>query len=137
LKTGKSKGGKSPFELLDACLAGDAKSGELFKEYAREFKGKRQLYWSPGLRDWLAVEEVSDEEIAQAKPEKIEVVAKLREEDWSLVLSYNVRGEVLEIAKRHGAAGVDYFLDKLRSRGLGNDDPFFESGVAWWRKCGG
>jgi hypothetical protein len=137
LKTGKSKGGKSPFELLDACLAGDAKSGELFKEYAREFKGKRQLYWSPGLRDWLAVEEVSDEEIAQAKPEKIEIVARLREEDWSLVLSYNVRGEVLEIAKRHGGAGVDYFLDKLRSRGVGNDDPFYESGVAWWRKCGG
>lgn len=137
LKTGKGKGGKSPFELLDAALAGDVKSGDLFREYAKHFKGKRQLYWSPGLREWLAVEEVTDEEIAQAKPEKIEVVARLREDDWSLVLSWNARGELLEIAKRHGGAGVDYFLDKLRSRGGGKDDPFYEIGTAWWRKCGG
>ena len=37
----------------------------MFRTYAQTFKGRRQLYWSNGLRDSLALaEQATDEEIA-------------------------------------------------------------------------
>lgn len=44
------KSSRSPFQLLDAYIEGDKRSGQLFIEYADAFKGFRQSRWSKGLK---------------------------------------------------------------------------------------
>lgn len=74
-KSGR-KGSRTPFELLANVVDNRKKDGTietvkarrdygLFREYAIASKGKRQLTWSRGLRDWagLGVEQ-TDESIA-------------------------------------------------------------------------
>lgn len=56
-------GGLHPFELLKDSEF-NPRSRALFFEYAMAFKGRRQLQWTPGLRDMLGVVEVPDEEAA-------------------------------------------------------------------------
>lgn len=66
-----SGAGKSVWELLTDSVHGDKKAWALFMEYARAFKGKKQLHWSKGLRELLElpVKELTDEEAAQIVPE--------------------------------------------------------------------
>ena len=61
----------TPFDFLREYLTtGDEDTADLFREYAKCFKGKRQLTWSRGLRDLFDLEaELTDEEIAEKKIE--------------------------------------------------------------------
>lgn len=73
-KQGK-RGGRSPFQLLrDYADHGDVEAGELFQQFARAFRGARQLTWARGLRKlYLPEPEASDEELAQrevARPQE-------------------------------------------------------------------
>lgn len=107
----------TPFMLLEWARAGDQQAAELFREYARVFDGKRMLTWSPGLKAHLLGEdeELTDEEIAQAddpKPEE-EVVYRLSEEEWKLVLEKNARYQLLLFAAKHGREGVEAILADL------------------------
>jgi hypothetical protein len=55
IKTGKRLTGRTPFELLRLYSEeGDKRAGMLFRDYALAFHGRRQLYWSPQLRESLA-----------------------------------------------------------------------------------
>jgi len=54
-KVGKRLGGRTPFTLLLDFIKGDTASGELFQEFGKHFKGKRQLFKSPKLIFALAV----------------------------------------------------------------------------------
>lgn len=110
----KAKDGETPFDLLRAFLHDDDKqAAALFREFAEVFKGKRQLFWSPGLKAKFAVEEVSDEDAAASQEERAELLGRIELEDWRLILKYDVRGEVLELA-RHGWESVERLLDGLR-----------------------
>lgn len=67
LVKGQQKNGKgslSPWQLLEAYARGNRRAGKLFKEYARTFKGARQLTWSKGLKARFGIGEISDEEAA-------------------------------------------------------------------------
>ncbi len=135
VKMGRKKNSYTPFQLLDASLQGDSQASALFVEYVGAFKGKRQLYWSPGLRDKLGLEqERSDDEIlADAIPEtpeeETELVGTLKADDWNLVLSRNARGEVLVLAERHGWAGVRHLLDELRKRPPSDSGAYYTEAV--------
>jgi hypothetical protein len=108
-----AKGGFSPFDLLRLYLHDNNKqSGALFIEYAKAFKGKRQLVWSKGLKALFAVEDLTDEETASKVDDDAYLLGKIDIEQWRLVRFYNVRGEVLELA-RHGWEPVDRFLSEL------------------------
>lgn len=122
------KGSRSPFDILRDYMAGCAQSGALFVEYATEFKGKRQLFYSRGLKEYLAIEEISDEQLAESQKEKDEqeMLGTISEQDWLAVLRNNARGEVLEIAQRHGWEGVQFILEKMRAS-LGSDEPWYRS----------
>jgi len=130
VKMGRKASSRTPFQLLADSLAGDDRAGALFVEYAQAFKGKRQLYWSPGLRDKLgmAVEKTDEEILAEAEAQQAEpdteLVGTLRFEDWRLVLSRNARGEVLTVAERHGWPGVLWLLGKLKSLPPSDDGGF-------------
>lgn len=59
------KGGRTPFELLGAVVEqGDADALDLWHEWERASKGRRQLTWSRGLRALLALEvEKTDQQL--------------------------------------------------------------------------
>lgn len=49
-KVGARLTGRTPFELLRQYIEGDERCGFLYRDYALAFDGKRQLFWSRGLR---------------------------------------------------------------------------------------
>lgn len=111
--TKKARHGHSPFDLLREVLeTGDCEAAALFKEYAEAFKGARQLFWSAGLRDRLAVETVTDEEIACGGEDPASHLVTLEIEEWRLILRSNARARVLEAAEE-GPEVLSVFLRKL------------------------
>lgn len=51
LKAGQNRlSGRTPFTLLAQYVEGDKRAGMLFRDFALAFSGRRQLYWSAGLR---------------------------------------------------------------------------------------
>jgi hypothetical protein len=114
IKRGKN-GGRTPWDLLRSSVEGDKVAGDLFKEFAHVFQGKKQLVWSKGLRDLLGLgRERSDEELAKEKTEEAVTLATLDREAWGLVLANDMRCEVLEAAEEGGAEGVARLLDLVR-----------------------
>jgi hypothetical protein len=119
----KSRDGYSPFDLLRLHLGvaasgrfldGDpSRAAELFREYAKCFKGKRQLVWSKGLRlDLLTTEEQTDEEIADAVEPDAELFALVPLSTWKVILHKQLRGVVLEKC-REGKPALDDYLTQL------------------------
>lgn len=104
------KGGRNPWQLLTASAEGDAAAGVLWQEYARAFKGARQLVWSPGLRAAFGLDAAADGDAAEAE-EPAQALALFSRDDWvrhdpaRLGVRYR-RGRVLTAAEESGAAGV-------------------------------
>jgi len=99
----------SPFQFLDEFRAGDDRYRGLFLEYAKAFKGKKQLVWSRGLRDLLKLEpEMSDEEIMEKEDPDSVLFAQIPAEVWSEVAKREKMGEVLEVCRRGEQALSDY-----------------------------
>lgn len=118
--------GATPFTLLRWYREGDAQSGALFVEYAKAFKGKAQLYWSPGLRKKIDLLELQ----MPSKPPVRVVVIRLSPDDWRMVLRHNARWELLYVAERYGGDGASALLDKLRqSRGGWSDRMRYDTGL--------
>lgn len=124
LKTAKA-GGRTPWQLLADATQGDKHSSWLFREYAAAFHGKRQLYYSPGLRQKLSlsVNEMTDQELLELEPDERVLVCEIDNDEWSMVLRYRMRGALLAAADV-GREAVTGFLDGLRERtraALGTD----------------
>lgn len=115
-KSGKA-GGRSPFQILRGAWAdGDADDLDLWHEWERVSKGRRQIGWSKGARERLCeLPEVTDEEIAE-RDEGGSDVLMLTREDWRYVARNDWRAHVLELieADSTGAGLIDW----LRSQGL-------------------
>jgi len=93
------QGGRTPSQLLIDYITGDFEAGEAWREYAKTFKGRKQLTWSNGLRKLLKMEtEKSDGELAEEIPEETEVYAQFNLEQWKKILRHNMRGEILNHA---------------------------------------
>lgn len=114
-------GGSSPFDLLRRVLA-DAKDGrarQLFAEFARVFKGRRQLVWSRGLKARFAVEEKTDGDLAEGVVSGSELFARLSTVQWRAVLrrdqswGISIRGQLLELAGKNDRLRFDLLLDAL------------------------
>jgi hypothetical protein len=102
----------SPLELLSACDGRDLGAAPaLFQEYADAFKGRRQLYWSKGLRDRLGFNaELTDEDVANAQDGQAEFVAAV---DTSIFCWIKARGflpDLLDNADDFGLNGINAFL---------------------------
>lgn len=98
-KKNGTSGGATPMQLLDAAGNGNRLAADLWREYAAAFKGKRQLSWSPGLKDLLHVgPEKDDYEIATETDQTAILLATLTRGQWGIVLANDLRGELLTIA---------------------------------------
>lgn len=99
----------SPWQLLDFADNGDVEAGDLWREYALTYYGRKQLHWSRGLREALSMgEEMTDEEVAEKEME--ETVKMLNvyvaEEDWKWIKGNDLRPQLLELVEQHDADGI-------------------------------
>lgn len=90
------KSGRDPFSLLDGAGQGDAQSIARWIEYADAMKGAQSIRWSTGLRALLEIEEMTDEEIADADVDLGVVVRSFGAADWDGLVRSGRVGEALE-----------------------------------------
>jgi hypothetical protein len=118
------KGGRTPWQLLEDAYMGDLHAGKLFQDFVAAFKGRRQLFWSRGLRDLLGLAEEADDEQAaelgsdgeyQERPTDA-VIVTLTWEQWHLVLIHGERANILYMAELGGADLVLFCIRALRKR---------------------
>jgi putative NIF3 family GTP cyclohydrolase 1 type 2 len=87
----------------------------LWKEFVTAFKGRAQLYWSQNLRAELGLNgEASDDEIAAAVDAVDELLARVSDADWKLIVLHHLRGQVLEVMRSGTWAQVTELLDRFR-----------------------
>ena len=102
-KTGKN-GSKTPWDLLRDVLAKAEdwkRSVVLFRAYANAFKGRRQLYWSNGLRKMLELDhDLTDEDLASSIEDNAGVLASLTTQQWRAVLFVKGESDLLDIAEQ-------------------------------------
>ncbi|MCL6485595.1 MAG: protein rep, partial [Janthinobacterium lividum] len=119
--TKKATNGETPFDFLRAYLADstDKQAGALFKEFAETFKGKRQLYWSPGLKKRFAIGDASDEELSAQMEDHAVELGTIELSQWVDVLAVDGRGTLLMLAANGGWDAVAIYLHGIK--GVGND----------------
>ena len=112
------QGGRTPFALLADYEKGDEQAGALFVQYARAFKGRRQLFWSHKLKDLLGLKvEKTDEELAAQVDALDALLGTLTDDQWKLIKSRELRGQVLEVARLGDWNSVLQFIEETRKHG--------------------
>lgn len=95
----------TPFQLLAMAQAGDGHAICAFREFVREFDGKRMLTWSRGLKAHFGIEEM-DDETAAAEPELAlqdeHQVGELEQEQLQVLTRYGRLGCFLAFVAEFG-----------------------------------
>lgn len=111
IKKAKSLNGLSPFDLLRKYLLTEKQYYlNLFVEYAENFKWKRQIQWSQGLKQHFKIDEKTDEELAKESVERADLLGRLTFDDWKIILRYDLRAKFLELVEKYG---FDYAYDLI------------------------
>ena len=113
-----SRKGRTPFDLLRDSVRGDSNASRLFKEYAIAFSGKRQLYFSTGLKDFFQLDEKSDDEIAASAEFDTVHLAHIDSESWRLILMYGSRAVVLLLARSGGSGAISVYVSGLPTKSI-------------------
>lgn len=100
-KAGRAKG-QHPFGLLANAVIGDKQSGAKFIEYAGVMKGRRQLFWSAGLKGRVGLQDRTDEELADEERDDADTLGLLDLSDWKLVREAGKRTQLLEVIESGG-----------------------------------
>ena len=111
-KAGKASG-KHPFGLLADYANRDLRAGRLFLAYTMAMKGKRQIFWTHGLKKRAGVGEVSDEKLAEQEREEADLLGALTDDDWHTVRTAGARAAVLDAAEGGGWPAVVALLERL------------------------
>lgn len=86
--------GKHPFKLADE------NNHELFIEYTTAIKNTAQIYWTPGLKDLVGVNDIDDETAAELEGEdEVIDVGNIPKRLWHTVTKKELRANVLELAE--------------------------------------
>ena len=100
-KAGRAKG-VHPHHFLVRKASGDRAH---YVEYVQAMKGRRQLFWTHGLKALVGVDEVSDEVLADESQEVAELLGMLSQDDWKVVRGNDARAELLDAAEEGFAGG--------------------------------
>ena len=114
IKKGKAKTSKTPFQFLDEYAQGNRVAGALFREYAQAFKGKRQLFWSRGLKAFFNIEQKSDKELLEEQIEEAKEIITIHYADWLNVVKHKSQAYILSLAELRGKHKIYEFLEKLK-----------------------
>jgi hypothetical protein len=113
IKQGQINEHFSPFALLSAIEQGREELRPIFLEYARCFKGRKQLTYSPGLKAFYEEEEKTDEELAAEREQDAVTLVMLSRRQWAAVIGNDIRGELLEVARPGNVSAVITFLEEF------------------------
>lgn len=98
LKRGRG-GSLSPFQILELAQD-DGEAASLYLDYANAFKGRNQLRWTPGLRQMIGLDDLSDDMIAAGAGDiEMPLLALLPHDAWRIIKSSDARGELLNVAR--------------------------------------
>lgn len=123
----------TPFEILDQYRLTTSSSEKawykkLYNEYAEAFKGFRQLYWSPGLKEKLGVnDDLTDEELAN----KLDIddstfLGSITDKEWSLLKDQEYYSNMYRIkipfsftvsryVKKYGFQALKDYVERLNT----------------------
>lgn len=116
-KAVRSAHGTRPvWSLLDDVIdQGDADALDLWHEWERASKGKRQMTWAQGLRQRLGLlaaeatdEEIAGEELGSSDDDLVLITAA----GWQRIVAGLLMVGLLEVAEKSGLSGVRAFLDR-------------------------
>ena len=117
LKTGRLGRGRTPLEILAAfCNTGDLDELRLWHEWETATKGRQFTRWSSGARKELLIEDLDDQELADAEVGG-ELVHEFTADEWhALVGTPGAMAKALRITETHGVLGLRHFLTRVRGR---------------------
>jgi hypothetical protein len=111
MKKGRAERHLTPFGILAAIQDGEEELKPIFAEYARCFKGHKQLNPSPGLfKAYGEVEKTDEELVAEEEEEAVVDLVLLDDDQWAAVVGNDIRAELLLVARSGSAALVVSFL---------------------------
>ena len=114
-KAGRAKGIHA-FGLLDLARTGCTRSADLFVSYSLSMRGKRQLFWSAGLKGKVGIDDLTDETLAEQEREEADMLGQLDHDDWHTVRQAGARAAVLDAAEDGGWPAVQaLILDLTRA----------------------
>lgn len=108
-KAGRAKG-VHPHHFLIRQAPGD---DDLYLQYVMAMKGKRQLFWSHGLKAKAGIVEVSDEALAEREEAGAQLLAAIPAPAWRYVVGNDARCELLDAAESGGFDAVTSLLLSL------------------------
>jgi hypothetical protein len=128
----------TPFQLLAWAEAGDQRAGDLFREFAAAFEGKRMLSWSPKLRLLLTgcENELTDAELAahdEPAPDESKV-GELTQEQFSILLGRNRLGDFIGYVARccadpdTGQADIDAYVEAIAALPKSHSSRYLQKG---------
>ncbi len=123
------QGNITPFDMLRLISMPDTSDSQKkfyrvrFEEYARAFKGRRQLVWSRGLRDDLEMGvEKTDEELVLEMSEESNVMALLDKNEMAALNRNELRSTALALVENGGRDALIRLLHPM----AGSDMPLDE-----------
>lgn len=103
----------TPFGLLEYASQGDNQAAALFVEYCQAFKGRQQLKWSDGLKDYFGINEKTDEELMDEHDEQTDFEVYLPRESWAIILGNDCRYEFQAVVGMANQEEVKVFLSAI------------------------
>ena len=103
------------------------KYSHIFRIYSKAFKGRRQLFWSKGLKKLLSVADTTDEELAnKEEPEEAQMISAVvfTNFEWSIIRKFKLQAKILNLIEsdfmRYGIdstfESARYLLNDLKTR---------------------
>mgnify|MGYP000131855471 CR=1 FL=1 len=111
----KARGDRfTPFDLLRNYMhENDKQVGAKFVEFAEAMKGKRQLFWTKGLKSRFGIDDMDDEQLAAKIEDDTLMLGKIPFDKWRAVIRYNARATLLILGQKHGFEKVEQVIDDL------------------------
>lgn len=108
-KNGGSSQSLTPFDLLRLSNPNNPNCmyTKLFREFAKAYQGKKQLFWTNYLKSMYGVNEMSDDEIAHETEKNATVFHEISQGLWAVVVWTGNRAKVLELAEQDHANSTD------------------------------
>lgn len=115
---GGKRAGTHPFGLLRRSLdggKGSERAGQLYVDFVQTVTARRarSLFFSPGLKKRVGMDDLDDAEIALEQREEAVVLGRLSGDDWRLIRSCGAQSAVLDAAELDGWDGVILLLGRL------------------------